>query len=874
MDNRAMWWANSAGLNFWKAESVEDLRLRDFKDDSLAVVERLHGLAAALVPGETSQESWAYFPRGEPVNVLADHTFVTVENNSQAALIRVTQYLDSDAEKQNIRLVEAARHTRVMVSSYTAEGKLIAENPASTSFWVGLGWNIHRDNSLTARLGKAIDVEALISSVLNDETFEGEHKVGTDSDQRTLSVLARRGRDPITGEFVIFLTEEDITEQSHLAEQLAELNAKLEQRVAERSAEVEQRQGWYRALFEHAPDAILIRDLEDMSIVAANPAAAEMFGVDRASMLNGTFDPLKKKFEVDNENGIVEKTLNGGLNRALKNGSETMHATFYRANNQPFPAQVTLIPFPDPERRLVRASIIDLSEREQEQLRYRALFDTAAEAIVINDIDDRNGFVEMNRRAEALFGVTLADFQSGRYNFYDFSPKVQPDGRDSIVTAPIYTQAALRDGSSTFEWTFVDIHGKATPCVMTITPFPHPTKRLIRSSILDISERKAAELTRLELESQLAQAQKLEAVGQLTGGVAHDFNNLLAVIMGNLELLLDQVDTPALVSQINSALEATERGARLTRSMLAFARRSELYPTQLNLAEAIAALDDWVGSTIPDNIELTAESHAELWPVEVDLAGVERCLLNLVINARDAMPNGGKLTIKTDNVEFTEPPAHLQLIPGRYVSISVGDTGCGIAADALSRVFEPFFSTKEMHENSGLGLSMVHGFVTQSGGSVDIDSTPDVGTTIVLYFPAGTTSVSEPAEQPYPSSPISRKLNILLVEDQEPALEVVARILETQGHEVTTAISGSHALKIYNPEAGFDLLITDVDMPGDVQGPGLADALLSHQPELPVIFLSGYNVDLQLDERSQHALRLMKPISRQGLIAAIAQVAS
>ncbi|MFN3239557.1 MAG: PAS domain S-box protein [Pseudomonadales bacterium] len=871
---REMCWANAAGLSLWKAESVAELRQRDFKKDSISAIERLNSLAGSIADGSSRQESWVLYPRDEPVNVLIEHTMVEIEGGRQAMLLQVLQHIDSVTDQQSIRLVEAARHTPVIVCSFDAEGQLTAENPAAVAFRTNLQRRLNASRTLAEHVNDESLAAEIIAKNMNDQTYSGERTELHQSGQVTLSMTARRGRDPITGEPAIFLTEEDITERVKLANQLATLNDQLEARVSARTAEVNQRQAWYKALFDHASDALFIRDIDSFRIVAANPAAAEMFGVSREDMLEGRFDPLAKKRAIDKTRDIDEPALKGGLDRAVQNGSETMEATFYRDNGEPFPAQVTLIPFPDPELNLVRASIIDLSEREQEQQRYRAIFDTAAEAIVINDIENRQGFVDMNTQAEKLFGVKLEDLQSGKYNFYDFSPAVQPDGRDSIVTAPIYTQAAIRDGSSTFEWTFVDIHGKATACEMTITPFPHPTKKLIRSSIIDISERKRAEATRVELESQLAQAQKLEAIGQLTGGVAHDFNNLLAVILGNMELLQDMVTDSTQSNLINTAIEATERGARLTRSMLAFAKRSELSPSQLDLAEAVAALDSWVGSTIADNISVSTHCDENLWPIKADLAGIERTLLNLVINARDAMPEGGNLRIRAENVQLDIVPGNLALKPGQYVTLSVSDDGVGIEPDVIGRVFDPFFSTKQVHQNSGLGLSMVHGFISQSGGAIGVESEPGKGTTFTLYFPVATQEPPEALPTNKESALPAQPLKILLVEDQEPVLDVLAKILRAEGHEVTPAISGDHAIGIFQDRADYDLLITDIDMPGELQGPDLAERILKHNSELPVIFLSGYNVDVNLTANNRKAQRLMKPISRQGLIKAIAYVAA
>ncbi len=505
------------------------------------------------------------------------------------------------------------------------------------------------------------------------------------------------------------------------------------------------------------------------------------------------------------------------------------------------------------------------NEREQVQERYRALFELASEAIAISDADDRT-FLDVNPRFEELFGVDLNELNYGTRNFYDLSPAFQPDGRDSIQLAGAYTRRALAGESISFEWTFLDSHGKPLPTVMRLSRFPDPKRRLLRTSITDVSEIRQAEQERKRLEDQLAQSQKLESLGQLTGGIAHDFNNILAVILGNMEILADDISDPNQSELIQTAIAATERGARLTRSMLAFARKSDLQPETFNLGQIVSGLDDWITSSLPDNIAVSTRCASDLKLVQADYTGAERTLLNLVINARDAMPNGGSLRISVENLTIASTDEASNVPPGEYVRLAVSDTGIGIPEELMNHVYDPFFSTKEGMENSGLGLSMVHGFMKQSGGEVQIDSVVGQGTTFELVFPAVVEAAGGDATSDTNQGlTLAARLRILLVEDQEPLLAVLKRILEKEGHQVTTALSGDEAAILHSERIeDFDLLISDIDMPGKLQGPDLVQKMKALHDRLAVILLSGYSTATSGDE-----LRLQKPISRKQLIEAI-----
>lgn len=382
----------------------------------------------------------------------------------------------------------------------------------------------------------------------------------------------------------------------------------------------------------------------------------------------------------------------------------------------------------------------------------------------------------------------------------------------------------------------------------------------------------------VDMENELRQSQKMEAIGNLAGGMAHDFNNILAVILGNLELLQTEPDHAGHADYIENAIDATQRGADLTRNMLGFARRSHLEPTLLQANDMIRDVLNWSNRLLPANIQIETSLLANLWRFTADESLAKNALLNLMLNARDAMPGGGRLTIETANVridnEYIEDRGE-DLVPGRYVMIAVSDTGVGIGEEDLKRVFEPFFSTKPTGQGTGLGLSMVQGFMKQSNGTVRIYSEPNTGTTLKLYFKAalegGKTRAA--AALPRDMSHLAGK-RVLLVEDNTDLLIALEDILVRVGIEVTTAPSGDDAMAIWEKDPNFDLIATDIVMPGKLQGTHLAKAIRAMDPDAAFIFMSGYANEAMVHGNGLHAddIRLMKPVRQVDLLNAVASV--
>jgi len=352
-------------------------------------------------------------------------------------------------------------------------------------------------------------------------------------------------------------------------------------------------------------------------------------------------------------------------------------------------------------------------------------------------------------------------------------------------------------------------------------------------------------------EEQLRQAQKMEAIGRLAGGVAHDFNNLLTAIIGYSDLIGERLDpSEPTARDISEIRKAADRAASLTRQLLAFSRKQLLSPSVINLNDTTSGLLQMLPRVIGDHIRTTANLSDNLAPVKADVSQMEQVFINLVLNARDAMPMGGLLSIETANVVLDDEllaNESLTVPPGQYVMLAIGDTGTGMDAATRERAFEPFFTTKPKGKGTGLGLATVYGIIDQSEGAIYLDTAPGHGTTVRIYLPATDTVPETSKVETAPRSPDRGTETLLLVEDNEAVRSLAARALQRRGYKVFEARSGEEALKL-TETAGVrpDLLITDVIMPG-LSGPSLAGLLLHRQPRLRVLYVSGYTDDANAD---------------------------
>jgi two-component system, cell cycle sensor histidine kinase and response regulator CckA len=482
--------------------------------------------------------------------------------------------------------------------------------------------------------------------------------------------------------------------------------------------------------------------------------------------------------------------------------------------------------------------------------RYRTLIDSAPEAIVVLDVDTGR-FVDCNQKACEMFGASVSDLRS--IGVLDISPPHQVDGRESGAAARSYLGEAVAGGRPVFEWVHQTLAGRAFPCEITLVKLPDPERILIRGSITDITRRRL-------LEEQLRQSQKMEAVGRLAGGVAHDFNNLLTVITLSSHMLLDMLKPGPEAEQVKDIADAAERASTLTRQLLTFGRKDVLTPKVLDVNATVREAESMLRRLIGEDVLLVVELDEDAWPVTIDPGHLSQVLMNLSVNARDAMPRGGTLVIRTVNTD-------------EHVCLCVSDTGTGMPPEVMARVFEPFFTSKGVGKGTGLGLAVVHGIVEQSGGRIEVESEPGRGTTFSIYLPASRLEDQSPAEVAVPVLRNGHE-SILLVEDEASLRQLAARALRARGFTVLLAADGAEALRVLeaHPEP-LDLLVTDVVMP-NMDGRELADRLRARMPKLKVLFLSGYMDDALLRRGVFEANEtlLQKPFTPSSLAQRVCEV--
>ncbi len=467
----------------------------------------------------------------------------------------------------------------------------------------------------------------------------------------------------------------------------------------------------------------------------------------------------------------------------------------------------------------------------ESQERFKAFMDSGLAVAFMKDEDGH--MVYTNQPFERFFKLTRSDWL-GKSDFELWPQETARKLRENDlvvfaggVPVELIETVPAPDGSPHYwlvvKFPFTDVSGK----------------RFLGGMAVDITERKL-------LEEQLRQSQKMEAVGKLAGGVAHDFNNLLTIITGYSQLLLDRVghESP-LCGNLMEIKKAGDRASSLTQQLLAFSRRQVLKPKVLDLNAVVASLEGMLQRLVGEDVHLVTALDPELGPVKADPGQIEQVIMNLVVNARDAMPQGGRLTIETATVEMTTANRHGQSLkgPARYAMLAVSDTGCGMDAQTQARIFEPFFTTKEVGKGTGLGLSTVYGIVEQSGGHIDVSSEIGRGTTFKLYLPRVDEAVAERGRDTVPASLPRGTETVLIVED-EPGVRALARdTLRMRGYSVLEARHGIEALVIGSQHPGtIHLLMADVVMP-QMNGREVAERLLRVRPEVKVLYMSGYTED-------------------------------
>ncbi len=590
-----------------------------------------------------------------------------------------------------------------------------------------------------------------------------------------------------------------------------------------------------KGIIESAMDGIVTVD-EHQRIVMVNPAAERMFG-SRLSELRGQhLNVLVPDDARADHDGHIARFFDGPRDHRTS-GNLTVRGR--RADGELFPLEASVSRVTVAGRTLVTVFLRDVSGRIRAQQalaesdqRFRQLADNIREVFWLADVETP-AVLYVSPAYESIWGRRAEELL---VSFGAWIDALYPEDRDRVLDAVPKMVAGDYDE----EYRIVRPDGAIRWIRDRAFPVRESDGRVTRLAGIaeDVTERR-------QLEAQLRQTQKMESIGLLAGGVAHDFNNLLTVIAGNVELLIPDLpsegDQRILATEIQAA---GERAAALTRQLLAFSRREVLEPKVLRLERVVADTEKMLRRLLGEDIVLTTSLSPSTARVNLDPGHVTQVIVNLAVNARDAMPRGGRLTIATDSVvrDAAYAASHPLVRPGPYVMLSLSDTGCGMTPEVRGRVFEPFFTTKGPGRGTGLGLAVVHGIVEQSGGHLELDSTPGVGTTLRLYFPAVVETIHARTERNATGGDRGSE-TVLLVEDDESVRRLGARALESYGYTVHVATDGKEALaRVYSGTIRPDLVVTDVVMPR-MNGRELSDALRQRHPTLKVLFTSGYTDD-------------------------------
>jgi PAS domain S-box-containing protein len=627
---------------------------------------------------------------------------------------------------------------------------------------------------------------------------------------------------------------------------------------------------WLRAVVETAVDGVILIDAAG-KVLKFNPACVKLFGYSAEEVIGQNVKMLmpghyRQEHDryLDNYNSTHERKIIG-IGREV---------TGQRKDGTTFPMDLSVGEAKEEDGSIFVGIIHDLTERERSEralresaARLRAVVDTAVDGVIL--IDARGRILMFNPACERLFQYRAeevihenvkvlmptpyrAEHDGYLKNFHD-------TGERRIIGIGREVMGRRKDGS-----TF--------PMDLSVGEAKQDGEAIFVGIIHDLTERKRTE-------EQLVQAQKMEIVGQLSGGIAHDFNNLLTVIVGNAEFLSEQLKARQDLRQLSDDIgRAGDRGAELTQRLLAFSRRQILRPVAIDCNKLLDGMHKLLRRTVREDIEIKTMFEPELSTAFADPAQLESAVLNLAVNAQDAMINGGRLTISTANASLDDhyQRLHPEVAPGDYVLVAITDDGEGMPKDVIERVFEPFFTTKEVGKGSGLGLSMVYGFVKQSSGHVSIYSEPGLGTTVRIYLPQATVKAPRSPEQLQLDETTlpSGTETVLVVEDDPFVRSYAVMRLQNLGYAVVAAVNGADALEKLRMDSSIDVLFTDIVMPGGINGWELAERARQVRPGLPVLLTSGYALET-LAKHGQHregSVVLTKPYRKAELAQRLREV--
>ena len=635
--------------------------------------------------------------------------------------------------------------------------------------------------------------------------------------------------------------------------ELAQHRQDLERMVAERTAELAASELRYRTMFDTMAQGVIYQDAEGR-IFEANPAAARILGVPRAALLART--AASPSWDIIGDDGAVLPPERFPSVIALHSG-RPVHDVVMGIRVEGQQERTWLIVTAMPQSRPgvavtdhVLTTFADITARRAANLRVkqseqalRAVFDGARDGIVA--VDRATGAVQLTNTAMRTLLGQPAALGAG-----DTEPvTLAVDAIDALIdAASMDVHHGIARATTTVELTITRPSGEVRMAQASVFPIELSSATCAIAVIRDMTEQRHEEKERARLKDELYRAQKMDSIGVLAGGIAHDFNNLLSVIMGHVDLALESGDGSSTTrDDLEEVRKAAERSAELTRKLLAFGRKQAMERVPIDLNQVALSTEKLLRRIIGEDIDLSLQLGEELGTIRADAGQIEQVIMNLAVNARDAMPEGGVLIVKTMNVDVKASLAvrHYDLHAGPHVLLRVVDSGCGMDAATLARAFEPFFTTKSSGRGTGLGLATVYGIVKQSDGAVVVNSTVGEGTTFDLYFPRlrGVTPLSvEPIPVMAPA-PRGGTETVLVVEDSDSVLLLAVRVLREAGYTVLSATDGTSALRVCEQHEGaLDLVLTDVVMPF-MNGDEMIEELKKVRPDAKVLFMSGYTGD-------------------------------
>jgi PAS domain S-box-containing protein len=593
-----------------------------------------------------------------------------------------------------------------------------------------------------------------------------------------------------------------------------------------------------RAVVDTAVDGVILIDAEG-NVLMFNPACEKLFGYTAAEVMGQNVKLLMPSPYRDEHDKYLSNYHDTGKRKIIGIGREVLGQ---RKDGSVFPMDLSVGEAKQNGEIIFVGIIHDLTERKRTEqalrdsaARLRAVIDTAVDGVIL--IDSRGAIQKFNPACERLFGyraeevvgenVRLLMPPPYRDEHDEYLANYHRTGERKIIGIGREVLGQRKDGS-------------IFPMDLSVGEAKQDGETVFVGVIHDLTDRKRTE-------EQLAQAQKMEAIGQLSGGIAHDFNNLLTVIIGNADDLTEKLKArPDLRRLANEIATAGGRGAELTQRLLAFSRRQTLRPVEISCNQLVESMRSLLRRTLREDIDIALQLDADLWSTFTDPGQLEAAILNLALNAQDAMPHGGCLSISTANIplDLDYRDLHPEVLPGQYVMISITDDGSGMPPEVVERVFEPFFTTKEVGKGSGLGLSMVYGFVKQSNGHVGIYSEVGLGTTVRIYLPAsGKTGIVADRTASGEGVIAGRGETVLVVEDDNFVRTFALGTLEGLGYRVIAAADGREALTKLAAEPNIAVLFTDIVMPGGMNGWELARRALDMKPGLKVLVTSGYALE-------------------------------